>query len=219
MTDIQIDKQIWASENLKENKFRNGDEIPIVDNWDDWAKHAINQSPCCAYVDNKPSNLKYGLFFNGYCLRDERNICPIDYRLPQIIDILNLTKFLGFDSTRDDMEYYNGDVATGLKSDKLWKKSLFGGPGDNSTKLSFLPGGNLTARDGLFLFDDKGTTASHWLEDVHNPKEGAKYWPVPPSDWNQSRNHKFSIGTGGNNSLSVGAGFLFNGYFIRLMRI
>ena len=80
MTDIQIDKQIWASENLKENKFRNGDEIPIVDNWDDWAKHAINQSPCCAYVDNKPSNLKYGLFFNGFIRNNiPRVIIDVNY--------------------------------------------------------------------------------------------------------------------------------------------
>ena len=62
MIDIKVGNQEWSFENLKESKFRKGDKIPVVDNW---VKHAINQLPSCTYVDNKVSNLKYGLIFNG----------------------------------------------------------------------------------------------------------------------------------------------------------
>jgi hypothetical protein len=62
MNKVILGNQIWASTNLMEPLFRNGDEIPLVNNYADWESYSINEQPCCAYVDNKPSMKKYGLF-------------------------------------------------------------------------------------------------------------------------------------------------------------
>ena len=218
MNEISVGNQIWASENLNQLTFRNGESIPIADNWETWSKYSSKGHPCCAYVDNKISNRKYGILYNGFCILDIRNISPDGYRILNIKDILEMTHFLGFPNVIEDRVYYNNDIAFGLKGNKLWKKTFFGEPGDNSTGLNFLPGGNLTARDGMFIFDDKGTTAGHWLLDQEMPKEGLRHFPPLPTDWPQERLHQFTIGTSGDNSLSIGSSFAAKAHFIRLIK-
>ncbi|MDC1030931.1 FISUMP domain-containing protein [Flavobacteriaceae bacterium] len=218
METVKIGSQSWVSENLATFKFCNGDEFPIVDNFEDWAKYSSKGLPCCAYVDNKKSMAKYGLFYNGFCATDSRNICPEGYRLPMIQDILNLTDYLGFKNSNKESIYYNEDVGCGLKSTKTWKKSFFGKPGDNSTGMNFLAGGNLTVREGMFLFDDRGFTANHWLKNEHVPRPEVKFFPAPPEDWPKERLHQFSLGIGGDNSLKITDNFRVRGAFIRLIK-
>lgn len=218
METVTIGNQSWAIENLNTTTFRNGDEIPLVDNFEDWAKYSSEGLPCCAYVDNKKSMAKYGLFYNGFCVTDPRNICPEGFRVPEIQDIIVLTDNLGFENTLEGDIYFNSEVSLGLKGTKTWKKSFFGEPGDNSTGMNFLAGGNLTSRDGMFLFDDKGFTANHWLLDEHIPDPETKFFPAPPADWPKSRLHKFCVGTGGDHSLKIGDEFLIKGLFIRLIQ-
>ena len=219
MDTINIGNQTWATENLSTTNFQNGDEIPLVDNFDDWASYSSKCLPCCAYLDNKKSMVKYGLFYNGFCVTDSRNICPDGFRVPKIEDIIFLTDNLGFKNTLEGDIYYNSDVAFGLKGSKTWKKSFFGEPGDNSTGMNFLAGGNLTSRDGMFLFDDKGFTSNHWLLDEHIPDSETKFFPAPPVDWPVSRMHKFCIGTGSDHSMKIGTDFLIKGLFLRLIHV
>lgn len=218
MNTIQIGNQTWATENLNISNFRNGDKIPIVDNFLDWASFASKNLPCCAYVDNKQSMSKYGLLYNGFCVKDSRNIAPEGFKVPNVKDILNLTHYLGFDNSLEDRVYYNPKVGEGLKSEKTWKKSFFGEPGNNSTRLNFLGGGNLSIRNGAFLFADRGYTANHWLSDEHIPAPQIKFFPPPPDGWSNERLFSFSIGSGGDHSLSVGDDFLYVARFIRLVK-
>jgi uncharacterized protein (TIGR02145 family) len=215
---VILGNQTWASTNLMDPVFRNGDQIPVVNNYIDWERLSINEQPCCAYVDNKPSMSKYGLLFNGYACIDSRNIAPDGFRVPKIQDIITLAENLGFPNENDDRIYYNGKVAYTLKSEKTWKKSFFGEPGNNQTGLSFLAGGTLGLKYGELEFNDKGTTAGHWLFDEYLPKEGVRFFPAPPDNWPKNRFHSFSIGTGGNHCLSVGDDLLMGGLFIRLIK-
>ncbi len=218
METVIVGKQTWATENITSTNFRNGDEIPLVDNFEDWTKYTSKGLPCCAYVDNKKSMAKYGLFYNGFCVSDSRNICPEGFRLPLIQDVLNLADHLGFKNSNAEAIYYNSDAGLGLKGTKTWKKSFWGEPGDNSTGMNFLAGGNLTVRDGMFLFDDRGFTANHWLLNEHVPSSEVKYFPAPPEDWPKERSHQFTLGTGGDNSLKITDNFRFRGAFIRLIK-
>ena len=53
MDTVILGNQTWASTNLMDSVFRNGDQIPVVNNYIDWERLSINEQPCCAYVDNK----------------------------------------------------------------------------------------------------------------------------------------------------------------------
>lgn len=218
METVIVGNQAWASENLTSINFSNGDEIPLVNNPEEWSKYTSKGLPCCAYVDNKKSMAKYGLFYNGFCASDSRNICPEGFRLPLIQDVLNLTDYLGFKNTNEESIYYNSDVGLGLKGTKTWKKSFWSRPGDNSTGMNFLAGGNLTVREGMSFFNDRGFTANHWLQNEHVPRPEVKYFPAPPEDWPKERSHQFTLGTGGDNSLKITDNFRFRGAFIRLIK-
>jgi uncharacterized protein (TIGR02145 family) len=161
---------------------------------------------------------KYGLFFNGYALIDSRNIAPDGFRVPKIQDIITLAENLGFPNENDDSIYYNGKVAYTLKSEKTWKKSFYGEPGNNQTGLSFLAGGTLVLSYGELEFNDKGTTAGHWLFDERLPKEGERFFPAPPDNWPKNRFQSFFVGTGGDHSLSVRDYLLMRGLFIRCLK-
>ena len=89
--------------------------------------------------------------------------------------------------------------------------------GDNSTGLNFLGGGSSTARDGLFVFDDKGFTADHWLKDEHIASPECIY-SAQPNDWPKERKHSFAIGTGGDHSLLIDSNWLTEGFFVRLIK-
>ncbi|MHA8067589.1 FISUMP domain-containing protein [Aquirufa sp. ROCK2-A2] len=217
MKIVTVGNQTWALENVINPVFRNGDEIPIVDNFSDWSKYSSDGKPCCAYVDNKSSMKKYGLIFNGFSLIDSRNIAPLGFRVPRISDIIELTTYLKFPNLSENSIYYNGNAALVLKSSDTWKKSFVGMPGNNETGMSFLAGGNLGIRSGNFNFIDKGTTASHWLLDEYIPKEGVRFLPAPPENWPKNQNYCFNIGIGGDHSLSIKNEFLFGARFIRLI--
>ena len=105
MEKVIVGNQTWALENLGITKFRNGEEIPLVENSEAWSKYSSIGLPCCAYVDYKKSMAKYGLFYNGFCALDSRNVCPEGFRLPMIQDILNLTDYLGFPNSNNEGIY------------------------------------------------------------------------------------------------------------------
>lgn len=218
MKEVTVGNQIWAGENLAVTQFQNGEGIPVVENFVEWAKQSEKGLPCCAMLNNKKTSARYGFFYNGFCLDSPHELCPKGWRVPAVEDVLKLTTQLNRPSTRDDVAYYNGTVAQGIKGTKTWKKSFFGEPGDNSTGLNFLAGGSLTARDGLFVFDDKGFTAVHWLKDEHIASPGHKYFPPHPDDWPKERKYSFAIGTGGDHSLSINSSWLTSGFFVRLIK-
>ena len=89
------------------------------------------------------------------------------------------------------------------KRDENLEKVVFGEPGDNSTGQNILAGGSLTARDGLFVFDDKGFIAVHWLKDEHIASPEHNYFPPHPDDWLKERKYSFATGTCGDHSLSI----------------
>ena len=216
--EINVGSQSWASANLDTTYFQNGEKIPVVDNYSDWEKMASQGIPCCAYVKNKKTYSKYGLIYNGFCLEAPEEICPEGWKVPNINDLIELTSFLNFPNEREDEGYYNRGAALGMKGTKMWKRTFLGEPGDNSTSLNFLGGGTLTARNGLFKFDDFGLTATHWLADEHIADGSCTYFPPQPKNWPQKRKHTFSIGTGGDHSLSLNSNYSTRGYFIRLIK-
>ena len=67
---VQIGKQLWTAENLNVSKYRNGDEIPQVQDAEEWA-HLETGAWC--YYENKDNNgITYSKLYNWYAVNDPR---------------------------------------------------------------------------------------------------------------------------------------------------
>lgn len=140
--EVTIGNQVWMSENLNVDKFRNGDPIPQAKTDEEWQEAGINQQPAWCYYDNDPANgEKYGKLYNWYAVNDPRGLAPKGWKIPSDEEWSRLTDFLGGERV----------AGTKMKYTDFWAdyegKS---GNGTNESGFSGLPGGY---RNSIGTFD------------------------------------------------------------------
>jgi uncharacterized protein (TIGR02145 family) len=90
---VSIGGQCWFAENLRSDRYRNGDPIPGNLSASQWSN---TTSGAQAVYDNKPANLAaYGRLYNWYAVKDRRELCPAGWRVPSIADWRGLGSSLG----------------------------------------------------------------------------------------------------------------------------
>lgn len=161
---VKIGNQVWMKENLKTQKFKNGDKIlnlPIKTDWSNIAKPAMSEKSKGKY---QPA---YGRLYNWYCISDPRGLCPAGYRIPTRQDFIVLLDHTGRkkDKWSDKSIFSQGEpenIGGKLKAvSKFW---LPPNPGaNNQTGFSALPAG-YRARS----FEDMGMTAWFWSSTEFN---------------------------------------------------
>ena len=125
----KIGKQIWMTENLNVDKFRNGDPIPHAKTDEEWKRANENGEPAWCYFENKPDNgEKYGKLYNWFAVNDSRGLAPKGWHVPSYDEWNYLYELLGGINNKKGMKSVNG-----------WKAD--GGKNDNSSGFSALPGG------------------------------------------------------------------------------
>lgn len=145
--EVTIGTQVWMSENLNVDKFRNGDPIPEAKTDEEWVKAGKNQQPAWCYYNNDPANgEKYGKLYNWYAVNDKRGLAPVGYHIPSNKEWTILTDYLG----GEDL------VGTKMKSTSGWEEN---GNGTNESGFSGLPGGT---RYGGGSFGEFGTYGYWW---------------------------------------------------------
>lgn len=95
---VKIGSQWWMTENLKTTKYSNGDLIGTTASLtSDITKET---TPKYQWVyDGYESNLtKYGRLYTWYVVRDNRNVCPTGWIVPNINDWQDLASYLGTSS-------------------------------------------------------------------------------------------------------------------------
>ena len=133
MKTIQIGNQVWTKKNLRVFKFRNGEPIPIVQDYQEWSK--MTSAAMCINPDNGEC------YYNWYAVNDPRGLAPEGFHVPsndeweQLIDECG-NKIAGFH----------------LKSKKKWD-------GSNASGFSALPAG---FRDCDGYFDKVGNFGYWW---------------------------------------------------------
>ena len=138
--EVTIGKQVWMSENLNVDKFRNGDPILEAKTDEEWEKAGENKQPAWCYYDNDPANgEKYGKLYNWYAVNDKRGLAPVGYHIPSDAEWTELEDFLGTDAGKK------------MKSTSGWNKD---GNGTNESGFSGLPGGG-RANYGTFYYIGK----------------------------------------------------------------
>ena len=157
---VTIGSQIWMQKNLNVCKYRNGDDIPQVQDPTAWSK--LTTGAWC-YRENKTANgLIYGKLYNWYAVNDPRGLAPADYHIPSDAEWNTLITFLG-----------GRDVAGGKM--KATGTSLWTSPNTDATNSSGFTGlpGRLRFYDGSFSYSDyndgywwsaseRGDIASSW---------------------------------------------------------
>jgi uncharacterized protein (TIGR02145 family) len=148
---VTIGKQVWMTENLNVDKFRNGDPIPHAKTDEEWVKARENGQPAWCYYDHRAvqndsaNGDKYGKLYNWYAVNDPRSLAPKGWHIPTDDEWTVLTNFLG-----------GYEVDKKMKSTSGWEYNL---NGNNSNGFSGLPGGY---RDCSGTFTQIGGDGNWW---------------------------------------------------------
>ncbi|WP_203544589.1 fibrobacter succinogenes major paralogous domain-containing protein [Desulfovibrio sp. JC022] len=124
---VQIGNQTWFAENLRSTRFRDGSKIPT------------------AFIpnDEEENLLKYGRLYDWRDVSDERNICPVGWRVATDVDWKELEKTIGMAEEDIDKKGWRGDgLAITLKEvqpDTMFSK--FDQSQVNKFKFSVRPAG------------------------------------------------------------------------------
>ena len=96
MQEIKIGNQIWMTENLGVDYFRNGDEIPRVESIDEWVKASEAGQPAwCYYNNDSNKGKKYNKLYNWFAVNDPRGLAPEGWHIPNDLECKILTNNLG----------------------------------------------------------------------------------------------------------------------------
>ena len=139
MNTIKIGSQEWATEDLKVTKFRNGEDIPLVTDDEEWS-----QLTTAAYCITPKGSYLY----NWYAVNDPRGLAPEGFHVPsdeewtELIDVLggedvagvalkteewNGTNSSGFSALPAGYRYYNGYFINLGLNGFWWSSSPNGG--------------------------------------------------------------------------------------------
>jgi uncharacterized protein (TIGR02145 family) len=143
---VTIGGQVWMQKNLNICKYRNGDDIPQVQDPIAWVD--LTTGAWCYYQNNTANGPIYGKLYNGYAVNDPRGLAPLGYHVPSDDEWNTLVTFLGGES-----------VAGGeMKATTGWTPRP-GITNTNSSGFTGLPGGGRTNfLYGEFYFvGEKGT--------------------------------------------------------------
>jgi uncharacterized protein (TIGR02145 family) len=90
---IQIENQFWLTENLNVSKYRNGDEIPQVNNYNEW--NNLTTGAWCYYENKDENGTIYGKLYNWFAVNDPRGLAPEGFHIPSDEEWTILTDYLG----------------------------------------------------------------------------------------------------------------------------
>ena len=173
---IQIGDQIWMTENLRSNRFNNGDSIIFVESvnfdWDlsEWENSTI---PSYGYYDDDEGYQNiYGNFYNWYAVDDERGICPEGWYVPSDYEFRVLEITLGMSESEASSQDWRG-TNEGSKlagNSNLWSGGvLISDPDFGISGFNALPNGYRSGGSGI----DKhmGGSCYLWLSDGVNENQ------------------------------------------------
>jgi uncharacterized protein (TIGR02145 family) len=161
---VKIGGQCWMAENLKVSRYRNGDLIPNLTEWD-WE---YTEDGAWIYYDNDTTNNDlYGKLYNWFAVDDSRGLCPTGWHVPSDDDWKKLEKFLGMSKEEADkisLTARGTDEGGKLKSIRTepaphprWQSPNTGAT--DEVGFAGLPGGEI---DFLGGFEEIGRRGNWW---------------------------------------------------------
>ena len=92
---VLIGTQEWMQQNLKVSKYRNGDNIPFVNqlNIEEWVN--TTNGAYGIYNDDAVNDSIFGKLYNWYAVADPRGLCPAGWHIPSDEEWTFLENYLG----------------------------------------------------------------------------------------------------------------------------
>lgn len=99
---VKIGNQIWMAENLRTEKFRNGDPIEQITSngyWSELSLFAMSDTtleeiyPAMSYFNNLKG--RDNALYNWYTVVDSRELCPVGWHVPSSNEFQDLIDYLG----------------------------------------------------------------------------------------------------------------------------
>jgi len=154
---VKINNQWWMAENLKVTRFRNGDALSNVSNASEWGN--LTTSAFCDYNNDPNYSNTYGHLYNGFAIKDSRNIAPTGWHVPSNSEWHVLFDYLG------------GEGAAGGKMKEVgtshWLSPNTGAT--NESGFTALPGG----------WRDRGAIHTNYMATFNNLSEYGAFWAQP----------------------------------------
>ncbi len=93
---VTIGNQVWMAENLRTDRYNNGDPIAHVTDNSEWGDLSTGAFAVHANDDlDSPKAFNRGFLYNWFAVDDERGLCPTDWQVPSDDDIKELEEALG----------------------------------------------------------------------------------------------------------------------------
>ena len=90
---VEVGGDMWMAENLRVQRFNNGDIISRVPDPAIWV--SLIGPGYASYNNDAFLDEDYGLLYNGFTVIDSRNICPIGWHIPSSVELSTLLDELG----------------------------------------------------------------------------------------------------------------------------
>ena len=125
--EVKIGSQVWMTENLNVQKFRNGDVIPEAKTELEWKAYTQAEEAAWRYTNDYMKHCPNGgKLYNWFAINDPRGIAPEGWHVPSDSEWVTLINFLGGASK----------AGAKMKSKNGWYK---GNNGTNSSGFSAIP--------------------------------------------------------------------------------
>ena len=98
---VQIGTQFWITENLNVSKYRNGDDIPQVQDVSEWS--TLKTGAWCYYDNNIENVTNFGKLYNWYAVNDIRGLAPEGFHIPSDQEWEILINYLGRENVTGEM--------------------------------------------------------------------------------------------------------------------
>jgi uncharacterized protein (TIGR02145 family) len=134
---VQIGDQCWMSQNLRVSRYNDGTVIPEITLSNPVAWSTNDTGAWSFYDDDEDNNTPYGKLYNYYVVANEKNVCPVGWKVPTDQEWGVLSTFLGANAARK------------MKSTSGWRDS---GNGTNDSGFNVFPAGR------------KGVTGTEYTE-------------------------------------------------------
>jgi uncharacterized protein (TIGR02145 family) len=163
----------WMTSNLLNTKFRNGDNLLLAQNIEEWVNASAKKIPVCCYWKFDPKNSDRGLYYNYYAVADKRNIAPDGWHIATNDDWIVLwdevvPKSKEYDSGSFGPIRFEDGASAGCdennwatfinyKDKNDWKKksgdAMWAYEDFNKSKLNLSKNGFIIRKDGLYQVD------------------------------------------------------------------
>ncbi len=162
---VKIGDQWWMAENLRETKYNNGVEIPVITDDYEWEHcYSFNRAARCVYNHDESNADTYGYIYNGHAANNSK-IAPVGWHLATDDDWKELEMFMGMTQAQADEFGTRGtDQGAKLKSITSWDS----GNGNNITRFSAIPGGYRWTRGNFSSLGEMTVFISSYITEYVN---------------------------------------------------